>query len=189
MGMCWRIPWAVVALIVILAPPLRAAEDSYRLNPGDRLEISIWKEPDMRREVVVLPDGTISYPLAGHMTVAGMTPAEVQDLIARRLVERNIYRNPSLHLAVIEASGNQIYVIGEVRRPGAFILNRQLDVMQALSLAGGLSEYADKGDIIILRRSDTNQTALKFDYSNVQSGKKLNTNVLLRSGDVIVVPD
>lgn len=164
-----------------------AAAD-YRVKPGDLLEISIWKEPDMRREMLVLPDGTISYPLAGHVEVEGMTPKEIEALLARRL--SRYFKNPFLNVIVKQTTGNQIYVLGEVRNPGAFTISQPIDVMQALSLAGGLSEFADKSEIVVLRRQgDGEQKVINFKYSSVQKGRNLGTNVKLLSGDTVVVPE
>jgi polysaccharide export outer membrane protein len=161
---------------------------SYRVKPGDQLEISIWKEPDMRRETLVLPDGTVSYPLAGHPKVTGLTPQEIEQLLDRLLA--SYFNDPFISVVVKRASGNQIYVMGQVRNPGAFTITQPVDVMQALSLAGGLSEFADKGDIIVLRRLDSGaQESIRFAYSSVQRGKKLSSNIILKSGDTVVVPE
>lgn len=173
-------------------PPSKPAglgrDTSYRVKPGDLLEISIWKEPDMRREMLVLPDGTISYPLAGHVQVVGMTPKEIEDVLARRL--SGYFKNPFLNVIVKQATGNQIFVLGEVRNPGAFTITQPIDVMQALSLAGGLSEFADKSEIIVLRRQGNGeQKVISFKYSSVQKGRNLGTNVTLLSGDTVVVPE
>jgi len=169
-------------------PESLGRETTYRVKPGDLLEISIWKEPDMRREMLVLPDGTISYPLAGHSQVVGMTPKEIEELLGRRLAR--YFKNPFINVIVKRTTGNQIYVLGEVRNPGAFTINQPVDVMQALSLAGGLSEFADKSEIIVLRRSPGGgQEVLSFKYSSVQRGRNLNANITLVSGDTVVVPE
>lgn len=161
---------------------------TYRVRPGDLLEISIWKEPDMRRETLVLPDGTISYPLAGHTRVVGLTPSEIERLLSKRLVK--YFKNPFISVIVKKTTGNQIYVLGQVHNPGAFTIVQPTDVMQALSLAGGLSEFADKGDIMVLRRLENGeQKVIPFKYSSVQRGKNLSTNVMLISGDTVIVPE
>lgn len=178
----------LLLMLLVVAAPASAAGDGYLLNPGDVLEITIWREENMRREVMVLPDGTISYPLAGHLLVAGNTVAEVEQQLVSRLVEGNFYKNPTLTVSVKETSGNQIFVIGEVTKPGVFIGRRQLDVMQALSMAGGLTEFADKDDIMILRREGDKRLTFEFDYSDAQSGKNLSKNIILKSGDTVVVP-
>lgn len=162
--------------------------NTYRVKPGDQLEIAIWKEPDMRRDTLVLPDGTISYPLAGHPTVMGLTPKEIEELLGERLT--NYFNDPFISVVVKQTSGNQVYVMGQVRNPGVFTITQPVDVMQALSLAGGLSQFADKNKIIVLRRLDTGaQKVIRFAYSSVQRGKKLTSNIILKGGDTVVVPE
>ena len=190
-----RVFWGRAVLLVIaavalvtggaLAPAHSAA--SYKLNPGDVLEISVWKEEGMQQQVLVLPDGTISFPLAGHIQAAGKSPEQLQKLLRSRL--KNFFADPVITVTVVQVGGNKIYVIGQVRNPGEFPANRPVDVMQALSLAGGLTTFAADGDIKVLRRgADGKQQALGFDYSEVSKGNRLETNVLLRPGDVVVVP-
>lgn len=177
----------IVTLIVgILFSASAWAQDSYLLNPGDILEISLWKEETMRRQVVVLPDGTISYPLAGHVHVTGRTAEDVEKEITDRL--KPFYEDPFLSVSVVETRGNQVFVLGAVRTPGAFIAAKRLDVMQALSLAGGLNEFADEGKIVVIRRTGDGQQTLPFNYDVVESGRDLSQNVVLQSGDVLVVP-
>ena len=163
------------------------AAEPYRLNPGDVLEISVWKEEGMQRQVVVLPDGEISFPLAGHVKASGLSPEELKQVLAKKL--KNFFADPVLTVSVLQVTGNKIYVIGQVRNPGEFPAARPLDVMQALSLAGGLTTFAAPDDIKILRRDASGkQRALEFDYSDVAKGRELQSNVILRSGDVVVVP-
>ncbi len=179
----------IILAVLFTAVPALAAQDDYHLNPGDVLEISIWKEENMRREVVVLPDGTISYPLAGHLKVAGRTLADVEQELKDRLVTGSFYKDPpALTVAVLETKGNQVFVIGEVNNPGAIVGSRPLDVLQALSLAGGLNEFADESDIVILRRNGGGQETFSFDYSDVQAGGDVSGNIVLQSGDTVVVP-
>lgn len=165
-----------------------AADNSYRLNPGDMIEISIWKEDNLNRKVIVLPDGMISYPLVGHVMAAGKTPKELEDELVLRLKNGKYFSSPTLNVSVTETSGNQMFVIGEVKNAGAFVLRQQLDVMQALSLAGGLTKFADRGDIVILRRIGGKQQVYTLNYDGVASGRKANSNILLRKGDTVVVP-
>jgi polysaccharide export outer membrane protein len=177
---------AVMGLLVSFAA--FAAENSYRLNPGDVIEISIWKEDNLKRRVVVLPDGMISYPLAGHLLAAGKTPQEVEDELTRKLKDGKFFTSPTLNVSVVETSGNQIFVIGEVKNAGAFVLRQQLDVMQALSLAGGLTKFADRREIIVLRRIGGKQQVYSFNYDGIAAGKNANRNIVLRKGDTVVVP-
>lgn len=186
-GLAVALVLAVFAYLAAgVSAPARAA-DAYTLNPGDVLEISVWKEEGMQQQVLVLPDGTISFPLAGHIQAAGKSPEQLQKILSARL--KNFFADPVITVTVVQVGGNKIYVIGQVRNPGEFPANRPVDVMQALSLAGGLTTFAADGDIKVLRRgANGKQQALEFNYSEVSKGNRLDTNVLLRPGDVVVVP-
>jgi polysaccharide export outer membrane protein len=162
------------------------AQDVYRLNPGDELLISVWKEPDLRQQVLVLPDGTISIPLAGQMAVAGRTPKGVEQTIAKKL--RKFVPDAVVTVSVLKVAGNKVYVLGEVNKPGEYQPSRPLDVMQALSIAGGLTAFASEDRIIVLRREGGQKIAKPFPYADIQRGRKLEQNFELKSGDVVVVP-
>jgi polysaccharide biosynthesis/export protein len=162
------------------------ARQEYLVNAGDTLEISVWREEDLQREVLVRPDGGMSFPLAGEIRAEGRTVAQIrQDLQAR--LARYI---PDLVLTVTvtDVSGNRIFVVGQVVRPGMFVMNPDLDVMQALSLAGGTTPFASLKDIKILRRQGDRRTAIAFDFTDVSRGRSLDQNIVLQSGDVVVVP-
>ena len=163
-----------------------ADQAGYLVNAGDRLEISVWKEPELQREVLVRPDGAFTFPLAGQIVAKGRTVTEIREELDSRL-SRYI---PDLvtTVTVVNVAGNSIFVIGQVNNPGAFVMNPVLDVMQALSMAGGMTPFAGLKNIRILRRENGVQTAHRFDYTNVAEGRSLEQNILLRSGDVVVVP-
>ena len=162
------------------------ATAGYQVQPGDLLHISVWREPDLDLDVLVRPDGGFSFPLAGDVSAIGRTVDELRVEITERL-SRYI---PDLvvTVTVIEINGNKIYVIGQVNTPGAFVVNPQVDVMQALSIAGGTTAFASVNDIFVLRRRDGSQVSLPFNFSDVARGRNLEQNVLLESGDVVVVP-
>lgn len=162
-------------------------EPGYRVNAGDRLDISVWKEADLQRQVLVRPDGAFSFPLAGQIMAEGRTVAEIQVELEERLA-RFI---PDLvsTVTVVDVNGNRIYVLGQVNAPGSYVMNPVLDVMQALAMAGGTTPFAALKDIRILRRDeDRVQRAYGFDYTEVADGRQLEQNVQLQSGDVVVVP-
>jgi len=151
------------------------------------LQIDVWKEETLKSDVVVLPDGTISFPLVGHVPAAGRTTEELVGLLEQRLSE--FIPGPQVSIKVVAATGNIVYIIGEVQKPGEYVMVRPIDVMQALTMAGGLTPFAGKNDIHILRREpDGKTTTLLFEYGDVQDGDDLTTNVILQSGDTIVVP-
>lgn len=163
-----------------------AAEAAYLIQPGDVLQISVWKETDLQVEVLVRPDGGMSFPLVGELQAENHTIEDVRTSIVERLGK--FIPTPVVTVGLKQLGGNRIYVIGKVNRPGDFPFSKPLDVMQALALAGGATSFAAVNDIQILRRSGPNQTAIPFRYSDVERGRSLDQNVLLRSGDVVVVP-
>jgi polysaccharide export outer membrane protein len=167
---------------------LRADEpEPYRIQPGDILMVSVWKEDALMAEVLVRPDGGMSFPLVGDVRASGRTVEQVRELVNERLSK--FIPDPAVTIAVKQIGGNRVYVIGKVNRPGEFTFSRPLDVMQALSMAGGATSFAALDDIQILRRDDGGkQTARRFRYSEVERGRSLDQNILLKSGDTVVVP-
>ena len=159
---------------------------TYTLQPGDVIDVSVWKEPDLQREVLIRPDGGLSFPLAGDITTTGMTVEAVRVAITDRL--KKYLPNPVVTVAVKTIGGNRIYVLGKVNHAGEFTFSSPVDVMPALSLAGGTTPYAASNDIVILRRHDGRVEALRFRYGEVERGKELSQDVLLQSGDTVVVP-
>jgi polysaccharide export outer membrane protein len=158
----------------------------YILQPGDNLQISVWKETDLTQEVFIRPDGGISFPLAGDLPAAGMSVAQLTLVLEKRV--RRYEPDAVVTVMVKAAIGNRVYVIGKVNKPGDFALNRPIDVMQALSLAGGATPFANTNKIRILRREGTHINAIAFRYGDVQRGRRLDQNILLKSGDTVVVP-
>jgi polysaccharide biosynthesis/export protein len=167
--------------------PAFAADESYMVQSGDTLSISVWKEPDLQAPVVLVrPDGTFSFPLVGQVDARNKSVTQLQQIVTERLSK--YISDPVVTVSVQEIKGNKVYVIGQVAKPGEFIVNPRVDVMQALSMAGGTTPFASLGNIIILRRSGGTQTAIPFHYSDVIKGKDLAQNIRLESGDVVVVP-
>jgi polysaccharide export outer membrane protein len=164
----------------------QAAAGDYKLHAGDKIEVSVWKEVDMQRPVIIRPDGKFSFPLTGEVQAAGRTADQVRIDIEGRL--QKYIPEPVVTVTVEETAGNRIFVIGQVNKPGMFIMNPQLTVLQALSLAAGATPFAKLDNIIVIRGTGASQTTLPFRYSQVTEGKSLGQNILLESGDVIVVP-
>ena len=163
-----------------------AEREIYRIQPGDVLMVSVWKEADLQAEVLVRSDGGVSFPLAGELEAAGHSVEELRTAINKRIKE--YIPDAVVAVSVKEIGGNRVYVIGKVNRPGEFTFRGPIDVMQALSLAGGATSFAAVSDIHILRRENGLQQAIPFHYPEVESGRKLEQNILLRSGDTVVVP-
>ena len=159
---------------------------TYRVGAEDVLEISVWREEDLKKEVPVRPDGYISYPLIGEVQVAGKTVVEIREEVARRL--EKFIPEPAVSVAIRKVGSQHIYVIGKVSKPGDFPVGRYVDVLQALSMAGGLTPFADANNIRVMRRDGERQVFLPFEYDRVVRGQKLEQNIELRAGDVIVVP-
>ena len=161
-------------------------EPVYTVHPGDRLQISVWNEPDLQKELLVAPDGGIAFPLVGEMSVIGKSIVELRQEFRERLAR--YISEPIVTVTVSEVLGNKIYVLGQVNRPGQFVVNPMVDVMQALSMAGGTTAFASLNNIVILRRRGSQQIAIRFKYGDVSSGRNLDLNIILQSGDVVVVP-
>ena len=159
---------------------------TYRVGAEDVLEISVWREDTLKKEALVRPDGGISYPLIGEVQVAGKTVLEIRDEIAKRL--EKFIPEPAVSVAILKVGSQRVYVIGKVNKPGDFPVGRHVDVLQALSMAGGLTPFADANEIRVMRREGDRQVVLPFEYGRVVRGQKLEQNIQLRAGDVVVVP-
>lgn len=183
---------AILVVVMIGAGHGQAQDAGYHINGGDLLHISVYGEPNLNQDVSVQPDGWLAFPLVGSINARGMTLKELQTTIAENLRTSQYFpqiTDNEVTVSMIKASGNSVSVLGQVQKPGTFAFDTQLDVMQAISLAGGLTPFADKSEIKVLRRDrEMNQTAIPFDYSDVEDGSKLESNILLQGGDVVVVP-
>ncbi len=183
---------ALAGFVVVAAAVLSTAEGAqpdapYRIQAGDILVVSVWREPELQSEVTVRPDGWVSLPLAGDISAAGGSVEDLRKAIDARLRDKYM-PDPVVTVSVKAVAGSRIYVVGKVQNPGEFLLNRPIDVMQALALAGGATPFADINEIRILRRNGAQQLALRFRYGDAARGKKLDQNILLQSGDTVVVP-
>ena len=161
-------------------------EGSYLLGPEDIVKISVWKDEQLTQEVVVRPDGMISFPLVGDIPAAGRTIEDVRLDLVKRL--NRFVPNPHVSVLATKILSYKIYVIGRVNKPGEFLVGHYTDVLQALSLAGGLTPFASENDIRIMRRNRGEQLVFQFRYGDVRKGKELGQNIILERGDVVVVP-
>jgi polysaccharide biosynthesis/export protein len=169
------------------AAPAPAQAGDYAANPGDLMEIHVWKELDLQKQVMIRPDGFFSFPLTGDVLAAGRTFEEIRADLASRIAK--YVPDPVVSVSMIEPRGARVYVIGQVNRPGEFPINRYVDVVQALTMAGGTTPFAQLDDIKILRRKDKGgQTAISFAYSDIAAGKRLQQNIVLEPGDTVLVP-
>jgi polysaccharide export outer membrane protein len=175
---------AVLGSSAVIA--LGETSEGYRLQPGDLLQVVVWKETDLQNEVLIRPDGGISFALAGDMQAAGLTTDELRAEIQLRV--RKLVPGAVVTVSVKAPNGNRVFVIGKVNHPGDFPLLRPIDVLQAISLAGGLTPFASVDSIRVLRREGPQQSSLRFRYNDVAHGRHLEQNVLLQSGDTVIVP-
>ncbi len=166
--------------------PAHGATPDYTIAAGDVLQVTVWKEEGLDQEVLVLPDGTMSYPLIGSLPVQGETPAEVQSAIKDKLAK--LIPDAAVTVMVKAALGHTVSVIGQVTRPGEIVMGHDMTVMQALSQAGGLTPYASEDHIIVLRRDNGRESPIPIPYNDISRGDDLDRDIVLQLGDVVVVP-
>ena len=177
----------IIVLLMASSVAWGVEEDKdYLIGPGDVLDISVWKDEALTKSVVVLPDGKISFPLIGEVIASGKTVAQLKKEIQDKLVP--FVPDTTLSLEVKQVNSMLIYVIGRVNSPNRFILNVNVNVLQALAMAGGLNPFAKRGKIKVLRQEGDQTRIFNFQYDDVVDGKHLEQNITLQRGDVIVVP-
>lgn len=159
----------------------------YRLGVGDVVTVSVWKNEDLGAVVPVRPDGRITVPLVGEIAVAGKTPMEVQAMLTAKF--REYVTAPAVSVVINQINSWKVYILGEIRAPGEFDIIRPTRLVQALAMAGGFTEFANKNEIVVLRgRSDGGEERMVLSVKNITSGKTLSDDILLRPGDTIIVP-
>lgn len=177
-------------VFLIVSHVASAVEDvslQYKLLQGDRVAISVWGEDTLNlKDIMVLPDGTISFPLAGNFQVVGYTTQQVEAFITEKLKE--YLPVPKVTVVVTGVDGSRAYVVGKVLKPGPVLLNTPTTVLQAIAVAGALDRFADEDNIKVIRSTADGQQVFKVNYGDLVKGKSLETNILLKSGDTIVVP-
>jgi polysaccharide export outer membrane protein len=163
-----------------------AADASYKIGPQDVLRIDVWKETEISRSVPVRPDGKISLPLLNDVQAAGLTAMELANNITEGL--KKFITNPQVTVSVTEINSRRVYVTGEVTKPGAFALLPNMTALQAITSAGGFTQFARTKKIYVLRNESGKQVKYPFNYNEVVSGKRPEDNITLQPGDTIVVP-
>jgi polysaccharide export outer membrane protein len=175
------------ALVTPPGPDL-AASGPYIIGPSDVLSISVWKNPELSvKGVPVRPDGKISTPLVNDVQAAGLTTDELKNVLTRELAE--FVTTPDVTVVVTEINSKRIYVVGEVVRPTTIPLTQDLRVLDAIAIAGGFNSFADRDDVHILREAGSELVEYRFDLGAYLAGKAPGSNLTLRPGDTIVVPD
>lgn len=189
-------------LAVMLALPVTAAAQagpsrngapaSYRINPGDDLEIFVWGDERLQRDVRVLPDGTFSFPLVGQVNALNQLPAELEAQIAKALTSQYRGTPPQVTVSVKTAGGMQFSVVGKVRAPGAFTPGRYVNALEAISLAGGPTEFAQLGNVVILRKVGSGLQTVRVRLNDVLRGSTSDVSSAtipqVQGGDTIIVP-
>lgn len=174
----------ITVMCIVFPLAVSAQEASYMIGPSDLLEISVWGEENLSRQVVVRSDGYISLPLAGDLLAADKTPPQLQKDIETVLTK--YVKEPHSAVIVLEPRSKRFYVEGQVNQPGEFMLDRQMTFTQVISRAGGFTQWADTDSIVVLRREKDEQIRLKVDYGKIIKGKR--ENILVQPGDTIIVP-
>jgi polysaccharide biosynthesis/export protein len=195
---------ALFSSIVSLAPPVisgetqsgpdasasmpegSSADGNYKIGKGDVLEINVWREPMLSGEIIVRNDGKISFTLLGDVQAADRTTSDLRDEIQERL--KAFLGEPVVTVILRTAASQKFYVIGEIKTPGEFDLIKDMTVVQGIARAGGFTEWADKGNIILLRKEDGAEKKIRINYKDIIKGKNVSQNILLRTNDTIIVP-
>jgi polysaccharide export outer membrane protein len=181
-----------IALLLVMVSSLfavsisSATAEGYKLRPGDDVQISVWGEDTLKQEVKVLPDGSITYPLAGKVQVAGLETPEVEARITEKL--KAFIPDPQVSVVITKIEGNRVFILGKVTRPGPVPMSGPMTVLEALSSAGGLDKFADQSGIKVLRTTAQGQKAINVNYDKLIRGQSLESNIVLMGGDTIVVP-
>lgn len=166
--------------------PAVAVPPTYIVGESDVLHVNVWKEPEVTQTVIVRTDGNISLPLINDVRVAGLTPVQIQNMIADKL--KAFLTNPQVTVTVTDIRSKRAFITGEVARPGGYPLNTETNVLQLIAQAGGLTTFAKRDSITVLRFENGKEVRLAFKYSQVVHGKKPEQNIELRPGDTVVVP-
>lgn len=175
-----------VSLSLLSTSFVLLAADAYRLQQGDAVQVSVWGEEKLLQEVKVLPDGSITFPLAGRVEVVGLSTPEAETLITEKL--KKYLPDPQVTVVVRAIEGNRFYVLGKVTKPGPVPITGPISALQGLSLAGSFDKFAATDQIKILRSEGNTQKAIPLNYGKLINGQDLASNIQLMSGDVILVP-
>ena len=162
-----------------------AVADEYLLGVEDKVTISVWKEPEFTKTLAIRPDGKITFPLVGDLQAAGRTARQLTDDVSKQLAR--FIKEPVVTVVVEEINNYKVFVLGEVTTQGALNLRRRTRLLEAIAIAGGMSQYADKSNVVLLRFDDGKETRTRIDYRKVVSGERPELNVFLKPGDTIIV--
>jgi len=164
-----------------------ADSTNYIIGSEDVLYIHVWKEEHLSRTVPVRIDGKISLPLVDEIQAAGLTPLQLKELLMKRLKE--FVDIPNISVIVMEANSFKIYISGQVRNPGVYRLRSETSLLQIIPMAGGFTEWANQKKILIIRKENGKEKRMTVNYKKIVKGDDLSSNIILKSGDTIIVPD
>lgn len=179
------LPGAVLSVRAPRSDPAGEATENYRIGVGDLLQIEVYDEPDLTKEVRVLTDGSVSFPLLGTLRAGGLTVNELQTKITSQLAEKYLV-NPQVIIFVVEFSN--VYVFGEVKSPGSFPLYGTMTVFEAVTLAGGFTEVANQNKVKVIRREDGREIAFEIDSEKITKNGDTSEDIELRANDRVIVP-
>jgi polysaccharide biosynthesis/export protein len=190
----WAAPLLAASLLLFAPPAVQAtnaaapppATEAYVIGAGDVLQVFVWKEPDLTRDVTVRLDGRITLPLLGDVVAAGRTPSDLSAELGRQLAR--FVDAPMVTLGVAQATSARVYVLGQVAQPGTFPLTGRTTVLQALALAGGLREFVKPERILVIREEPGLRAPLVVNYKRLEGGSDITQNLVLKPGDTILVP-
>jgi polysaccharide export outer membrane protein len=169
-----------------VAPTSAKVGPEYVIGADDVLDVSVWKEPELTRSLQVRPDGKISMPLLNDIQAAGLTAAQLSQVITERL--KKFLTAPQVTVILTQINSQKVYVLGEVTRPGAYPVLPGMNILQAISSAGGLTQFANTKKIVLMRNENGVEAKYPFSYKDVLDGRKAEENIRVKAGDTIVVP-
>jgi polysaccharide export outer membrane protein len=170
---------------VVAAPGVNVPPE-YTIGADDVLSIVFWRDKELTAEVTVRPDGKISLPLLNDVQASGLTPSQLKDRIVDE--SKKYVEDPNVTVVVKQINSRKVFIAGEVRKPGPYLLTGAMTVLQMISIAGGLADYAKPDKISVVRVENGKPVSFRFNYKEVSEGKKLNQNIELKPGDTIIVP-
>ncbi|OJH34037.1 polysaccharide biosynthesis/export family protein [Cystobacter ferrugineus] len=193
MGMMGAKSWAVMGMLLLSSGcahqanrPVDNSDQPYRIGREDVLDVAVWRDGDLSRTLPVRPDGFISLPMVGEVRAEGRTPVELSEQIRESL--KPYVQDPRVTVIVREVNSTRVFITGEVAHPGAYPLRGRVSVLQAIALAGGFTDFADRDGIVVLRRQGAEGEPIPVSYSDLVEDAKNNEPLSLRPGDTIVVP-
>ena len=165
---------------------INVSKNPYKIGPSDLLDIQVWNEPDVSKQVRVLIDGTIVLPLVGQINAAGLTPSQLSQSLRKKLSE--YIAEPEVTVMVLEGKYNRYFIVGQIQNPGEYYIDYPISILQAIARAGGFQEWAKKSKIFVIRQTKSGEERIEFNYDEFVKGDKKVKNIEIVSGDTIIIP-